>query len=181
MAITKSIAVFPTWVWISVFAIAGTAAGWFADAVWSPRTGAIAVLACACVAIVYLVVRRKRDGAVNSAAVALLRASGLGLLAWLFSLVAWLALEIGLGGRVSLMIEALAGLVAGGLAGGFAHWFAHRHSAIWVERCRKIVLGGAAIGTLLLATLYFLFTGPHDLGAIRLRPAHPIAFPGPAV
>ena len=57
----------------------------------------------------YLVVRRKRGQAVNSTALALLRAAALGLLAWLFSLMAWLALEIGLGGRVHLTIEALVG------------------------------------------------------------------------
>ncbi len=92
------------------------------------------------------VARRKRDEAVNGAGVTLLRAAGLGLLAWLFSLMAWLALEIGLGGRVPLMIEALAGLVAGGLAGVVAFWFAHRQPGIWVERCRKVVLGGAIGG-----------------------------------
>ncbi len=130
MATTESTAVSPTWVWISVFAIAGMAAGWLGDVVWSPRTGAIAVLACACLAIVHRVVRRKRGAAVDSAVVALLKAAGLGLLAWLFSLMAWLALEIGLGGRVRLMIEALAGLVVGGLAGGVAYWFAHRRPGI---------------------------------------------------
>ena len=177
MAITESPAIFPMWVWIGVFAIAGSAPGWLGDAVWSPRTGAIAVLACGCVAIVYRVVRHKRDGAVNSAAVALLKASGIGLFAWLFSLVAWLALEIGLGGRVQLMIEALAGLVSGGLAGGVAYWFAHRRPGIWAERCRKIVLGGAAIGTLVLATLYVLFTGPHDLDRYPPAASSPYRLP----
>jgi Peptidase family M23 len=177
MSKTESTAVFPTWVWISVFAIAGSASGWLGDAVWSPRTGAIAVLVCECLAIAHLVVRRKRGQAVNSAALALLRAAGLGLLAWLFSLMAWLALEIGLGGRVHLMIEALVGLVAGGLAGWVAFWFAHRQPGIWVERCRKIVLGGAAIGTLLLATLFFLFTGPHDLDRYPPAASSPYLLP----
>ncbi len=99
------------------------------------------------------------------------------MLAWLFSLMAWLALEIGLGGRVPLMIEALAGLVAGGLAGRVAYWFAQRQPGIWAERCRKIVLGGAAIGTLLLATLFFLFTGPHDLDRYPPAASSPYRLP----
>ena len=65
MAISESTAVLPTWVWIGAFAIAGSASGWLADTVWSPRTGTIYVLACACLAIVHLVVRRKRGAAVN--------------------------------------------------------------------------------------------------------------------
>ncbi len=162
MESTDSTRVLPTWVWIVVFAIAGSAAGLIGDAVWSPWTGAIAVLACSCLAIVQRVVRSKRGAAVNSAAFALLRAVGLGLLAWSFSLIAWLSLEISLGGRLH-SIKALVGLVAGVLAGGVACWFAHRQTGIWLERCRKFVLGGWRWGTLLLSALYLVFTGPHDL------------------
>ena len=153
----------PVWIWIGVFAIAGSAPAWYGDAVWSPRTGGMVVVATACAAISYRFVRRKRGAAEENVVSVLLRAAVLGLLIWVFSLFAWLALEISLGGRVSLLVEALVGLIAGGLAGQAAHWFGHRRPRLWAECCRKIALGVSATATLLFATMFFLFTGPHDL------------------
>ena len=166
----------PGWIWIGAFAIAGSAPAWLGDAVWSPRTGVV-VLASACLAIAYRLVRRKRDLAGNNAALALLKAAGFGLLIWLFGLMAWLALEIAVGGRVPSVIEGLAGLIVGGLAGRGVYWFTHRRPQIWAERCRKIALGVAALATLLFATLFFLFTGPHDLDRYPSAVSSPYRLP----
>ncbi|HEV2972413.1 MAG TPA: M23 family metallopeptidase [Pirellulales bacterium] len=136
-------------------------------------------MSSACVAIAYRFVRRMRGETAENVVLVLLRAAFFGLLVWCFSLCAWLALEISLGGRLSLLVEASVGSIAGGLAGQAAYWFGHRRPQLWAECCCKIALGVSAMAMLLFATMFFLFTGPHDLDRYPLATSSPYRLPWP--
>jgi hypothetical protein len=119
--------------------------------VWDPWAVATAAVAVSCLATAGAAAWR--GGAAPATA---LRGAGLGLAAWLFSLFAWLAIQIVLGGRLGPAAEALVGALAGG-AVGWAAWRAARHPR------RRWLLGGAALAAAAGAMVFALFTGPRDL------------------
>jgi murein DD-endopeptidase MepM/ murein hydrolase activator NlpD len=101
--------------------------------------------------------------AVGSFAITVLKGPSLGLAAWVFSLLAWLGLEIGLGGRSPRIVCGLVGAAAGASFGWVAAWASTRRANRRGEYFRRLLLGAAAVAALILTALYGLLTGPRDL------------------
>jgi hypothetical protein len=166
-----------SWIWVGVFAVAGSAPGWIGDAVWSVLAATLALCAGAGLGIASLFACRTCGTPVAGAAIGPITGAGLGVLAWVFSMAAWFALEISLGGRVSPTIEALAGAAVGAFAGRAAFWFGRTQTGIWLERCRLALLGMAMLVVVILATLFLWLTGPHDLRRYPSAASSPYRLP----
>jgi Peptidase family M23 len=176
--------VLPIWVWVASFAAAGSAPGFMGDAMWSAAAAGIGALVGLGLGIAFWVVRRARaTGAsasrVHDLATIALRGASLGFVAWLFSLLAWLALEMALGGRIPQILQGFVGAAVGAILGRVAAWASIPQANWRRKRRRRCLAGSATFVVLMLAVLYLQMTGPRDLA--RYPDAHdsPYRLPWP--
>jgi len=167
---------FPAVVWVAALTLAGCVPAVADDVVLAPWAAGLWALAGIGLAVARLATGgRPRHGDARSTrrlvAVALAGA-GLGLFAWLTSLVAWLTLQITLGGRAGAPSLALAGAVAGAVLG----WGVGR--LLNGQRVRRrLLLGGATLLLSALAVLFVVLTGPRDLSRYPDPAASPYRLP----
>src|SRR5262249_40085797 len=167
---------FPAVVWAAALTLAGCVPAVADDGVWAPWAAGLWTLAGVGLAVARPTTGgRPRHGDARSTrrlvAVALAGA-GLGLFAWLTSLVAWLALQITLGGRAGAPSLALAGAAAGAVLG----WGVGR--LLNGQRLRRrLLLGGATLLLSALAVLFVVLTGPRDLSRYPDPAASPYRLP----
>lgn len=159
--------IFPKGVWILAFAAAGLAPGFVGDLVWSPWSAGVGVLIGAALGIACGALRRTDPslpfGSRTSLGMTSLLGAGLGLLAWLFSLGAWLALETVLGDKGLPLLYKAAGAAFGAVVGLVLAWVLTRRTSARRELYRLLFLRAAILVVLVLCVLYLLMTGPHDL------------------
>jgi hypothetical protein len=177
-------AALPTWIWPVTFAIAGAAAGWPGDAIWEIAVAGLCALVGWVLGVASLAgaalgsSRTDRPTRTSSAvAFALVQGVGLGLSAWLFSLLAWFALQIALGGRTGWFLLVISGALVGAGVGWIAAWASRRRTA---TRFRRWLLGGTATVALVLVLLFLLLTGPHELSRYPPAANSPYRLPWPA-
>ncbi len=105
----------PTALWIVAFGLAAAACGLVYDAVWSMAALGVCLLAGVVLGLSLISTIRGRNFAERIRA--MFQGACLGIIAWLFSLFSWYAVEIALGGRVSRLLQIVLGAVFGAVIG----------------------------------------------------------------
>ncbi len=160
--------VFPPHVWIVFSAVVCGAAGCTGDVIWSKSVAIMCAVLGTVLGAVYGFVRHEQMAAKQHTLRSfILRAVilglGLGLTEWLLGLGAWLALQIGFGGRFKAWVLTLLGVAGGAGLGWVIAWCMRYRSDRQAERRRRLLLTGAAMVALALDVTFLLMTGPRNL------------------
>jgi Peptidase family M23 len=148
--------------WVLAFALAAVCSVKLYDAVWTVGACGIFLLLGATYGFCRTFMRRKQSMTIRM--VSVFRGACFGVVAWIFSLASWYALQIIFGRLESkdLIAQIVLGALFGGVVGLAAAWTArHRTDERSERRCRWL-LGLLGLFVLLLAVLYVARTGPRE-------------------